>query len=326
VRFTPTAQVSYSDGFVVPITDSDTNFVGVNLDGDGYGYNVSINQIETDCPDIRLLVSVTDSGDEPVIGLDDTDFVLYADDAKVAWDVDNTVSSDVVSNLSVILLIDTSGSVSGVLDDIITAAKSFIAAMDPANEVAIFNINGTGAGLLTTDGFIPADETGKNKLNSTVDGIATASGYTALYQAVMDVSGYMEDHATPGNRRAIVLVTDGEDDPDPNGGIDAELADAITAAQLGGVPLFTVGLGVADDYTEVIIDLSEETGGQYFLDPAVLDTVYGQVSALLSSQYVIVYNSTPNGGAAMSLRLTLEDGSGYVTGADTREIEGCTNP
>lgn len=323
VRFTPTSQLSYSDGFVVPITGSNDNFVGVNLDGDGFAYNVSVNQVETACPDINLLVSVTDENDEPVLALTETAFSLFAD-GTLADSGDITFSSSPASDLSVVLAIDTSGSIqdAGVIDDIKTAVIDFIDAMDVQNEMAIYDIDDTGGAQLQAF-TVATDPAGKDSLKATINAIETQNDNTALYQTVIDICNYIDDPvngAAAGNRRAIVLVTDGEDTVWEGATIDEGLDAAIAAANDAGIPLFTIGLGVLNN--DVLSQLAEDTHGQYYdAETADLSATYYNISRLFSNQYVIVYSPAPNGGGAISLRVEVTDSGDH--GEDTREVAGC---
>jgi uncharacterized protein YceK len=317
VRFQPTTQGPHYDVFVVPITGSDRDFVGVNLDGEGFGYNVSINQVDiVSCPEIQLFVSVTDSDNNLVTDLDVDNFYLRENDTEIQWSTDNTVSTGTVSYLSVILLIDISSSTSDDLASIKDAADAFIDDITDTSEVAIFVFDGDGAEEAAEGlGFVIADETGRNTLHSTVATISSSSG-TNLYQAVLDVCAFMDNYAI-GDERAIVLITDGE-------AISTEVTidEAIAAAQSIDAPLFTIGFGVYSEYgTYVINQLAYDTGGLSFMEPDAgeLDDVYLQVSNILTNQYVIRYSSNSSG----PITLNVEVDDGLWVGEDTKESEGC---
>src|SRR5205823_149778 len=92
--------------------------------------------------------------------------------------------------------------------------------------------------------------TNHDSAKSAVSGINDTGG-TALYQAVVTSA---EAFRSRGTRRAIVLMTDGED---TQGG--ATLNSAIQAALAANTPIFTIGFG--DSKPDVLKQMADQTGG-----------------------------------------------------------------
>lgn len=321
VRFSPTEQGTHGAFFAVPLSGSDTDFAGVNLEGTSWLYNVSINQIDADaCPDIRLVVSITDADNNFMSGLTRDNFILFENGAQ-ADQSEFAVSPGASSNLSVVLALDTSGSVAGIIEDIISAAKEFVNDMDVEDEAAVFKFADSGAEQVI--GFTMATEPdGKNMIVSAIDNeIVYIGGGTALYTAVTDISDYIVSDATVGNRLAIVVVSDGEDTAS-----DIELETVISAAKEAGVPVFTIGLGVSN--TEVLQVMADDTGGQYYNSESTEDLgdIYLQISELFSNQYEITYTSDSAGGAQIALEVRASGSDSSVLGEDSKEFEGCQSP
>lgn len=77
---------------------------------------------------------------------------------------------------------------------------------------------------------------------------------TAMNDALFDAARYLRDSGVA--RRTLVLVTDGRDEDSA-----VELADALAVAQQAGIPVFTVGVGRAEE--RVLRRIAKLTGGQY---------------------------------------------------------------
>ena len=123
IQFAPTSIGASQDSFDIPSNDSDENPVTVNLTGDGNGLNVSINQVFTNsCPDINLLVSVTEVNGNAVNNLTDNNFSVFENDIAV-----NSFSvSNAALPASVTLIFDYSESFSAALQSALDGGKIFI--------------------------------------------------------------------------------------------------------------------------------------------------------------------------------------------------------
>lgn len=312
IRFAPTVQGDHEGFFTIPLSGSSTNFAGVNLDGTGNSLNVTITQVDTtNCKTVKLIVSVIDQDDDFLAGLTGSNFTLIED----AIAISETVAPD-ASNLSVVLALDSSGSVSDVLPEIRDAAKAFISALDDGDEVAVFQFSDAPDEII---GFttVPA---GTAALEKSIDTITDASGETALYDALIYVCDYFDTATIPAayERRAIVLITDGMDTYSSSV-LEEAIADALDA----GIPIFTIGIGAEAEFIPILQQLAKDTGGQYYDAPTGDDLyeVYQDIAELLTNQYEIEYMSNSSNGATVTVNLTVEkDG---MTGEDSRDFTGC---
>ena len=84
IRFAPTSIGAFSDSFDIPSNDPDENPLTVIVSGDGNGLNVSINQVFTNnCPEVNLLVSVTDVDGNAITNLSGSNFSVFENEQVV---------------------------------------------------------------------------------------------------------------------------------------------------------------------------------------------------------------------------------------------------
>jgi VWFA-related protein len=308
IRFLPDTQDSFSDTFDIPSNDPDENPFTVTAGGDGRGLNVSINQVDTNtCKTVRLVISVTDRNDDPLTVLDQTHFSLFENKNLIDQNAITSFSNQVMSPLSVALALDNSGSIEDVLGDVNAAAVAFIDQLASNDEASIIK-------FATIVELMRAFTTDKGLLRDAIyEEYCCATNITLLYDAVWQA---IEDTAGQADRRAIVVITDGEDR-----GSVKELTEVIDHARERRVPVFTIGLG--NVITEILQQLADETGGQYFFAPTSKDLtdIYLQISQLLSNQYAIEYTSTSSGGTTIILDVEVDYKN--LQGEDSRDVPGC---
>ena len=120
-----------------------------------------------------------------------------------------------------------------------------------------------------------------------------AEGETALYDTVIFALHYFSGLQ---GKRAVVILTDGEDSSSIYG-----YDDAIDFARRTGVAIYIVGLHLSGAKTEVRMKmqrLAHETGGEcFFIERASqLGRVSATIQEELRSQYLIAYQSSAEGG------------------------------
>jgi Ca-activated chloride channel family protein len=128
---------------------------------------------------------------------------------------------------------------------------------------------------------------------------ASVSGTTALYSALFTALDQLATlRATQGfNRRAIVLLSDGEDTSSQIG-----FDEVFDLARCSGVSIYPIGLGIRpkldirtpNPAPDILQRFAKATGGRaIFVDRAdQLSRVYSQVADELASQYAIAYRPT----------------------------------
>ncbi len=117
----------------------------------------------------------------------------------------------------------------------------------------------------------------------------TAEGETALHDSLVYALHYFSGLR---GKRALILLSDGEDV-----GSAYTFDEALDFARRTGVPIYTIGLGVAQRDAMArtkLIRLAQDTGGRsFFIDSAEgLTSVYERIETELRAQYLIAYQSS----------------------------------
>jgi Ca-activated chloride channel family protein len=237
---------------------------------------------------VRLPVTVTDKDTNRfVTTLKKEDFEVSEE--KVRQTIDDIRSvSDLPIDIAV--LMDTSNSVRPKLKFEKTAAISFIeTVLKSRNDRALF---------VSFDSEIELHQDFTNKLDLLSKAIdkVRAQGATRLYDAVSRVCEE-KMFASPGRRRAMVVITDGEDTESQRG-----LKDAIDLAQRSETTVFVISTkaggffgveaGTVDSGEDKDLKkLAEETGGRAFFTGNVLELErsFSTIATELRSQYLITY-------------------------------------
>ncbi len=317
VRFSPSNQGEFSDTFDIPSNDPKNNSVSVNVGGQGRALRVSIIQATIgSCPNISLVVAVTDKNGTPAPGLLQTNFSVSENGAPQAISSVSAILSP--KPVSTAVLMDSSGSMTDVLPDVETATTSFINQLGPGDQAEIIKFAGT---FQVEQGFT----SDKSLLNAAIASAFTNTSGTLVYDSLWRA---IEDTATQPstNVRALILVSDGYDNDrnDVFPGSVHTLTQVIDLANQNGVAIFTIGLGNVN--TSVMTQLASETGGQYFFAPSFdqLSSIYQGIRNIFNGQYTVEYQSTSAGskGSSTMLGVVVVDQSGNE-GVVSKQITGC---
>ena len=237
-------------------------------------YRLSVDQVlvhqggET----ATVLLSVLDPAGRPVPGL--TRFSVAIDDQLASFE-----SADLVpkteAGISVLLLIDTSGSMAGEpLAQARMAAMLFVEGL----------LDQDVAGVLPFASRVPGTVFTKDDaaLRGQIEGLRPELNTgTALYDAI--VAGLGTARQAPLPRRAVVLLTDGRD----SGAVSSHTSDeALRSARDVGIPIFAIGLG-ADADVDLLTGLAGSSRGAFFSapEPAAVPAIFDAIGAQLRSQY-----------------------------------------
>ena len=198
---------------------------------------------------------------------------------------------EAVEPVSMVMAIDSSGSMVKSADAVRQAARGFVAAVRPEDSLALITFADHPVyahGLGTTRQF-------------TLDAINhyTAAGGTALYDAVFD--SLMTLKKVPG-RKAVVVMTDGRDENNPGTapGSEHTLDDVVKLVRSSEAAIYAIGLG-ANVERETLERLATESGGEAYFpaDVSALDAQFQSVVENLRRRYVLSYtssNSAHDGG------------------------------
>ena len=187
--------------------------------------------------------------------------------------------------VSMVLALDSSGSMKAASERVVAAAATFVEALRPEDSL----------GMLTfADKVEVAHAITTNRVN-TLGTLAQyrAEGGTALYDALCDSLLMLKGLK---GRRAIVVLTDGRDEDNPGTGPGSvrswESALRLLQEQQE-VMVFPVGLGTRIDAAR-LKTLATLSGGEAYFpqDVSELATQFGRVIENLRHRYVIGYTST----------------------------------
>jgi len=249
-------------------------------------------QIREIITNVRLPVTVTDKNNRFVIDLKETDFEIIEDKTP-----QSIISFQPQSNLplDVAMLMDTSNSVKPKLKFEKDAAYSFLeTVLKSRQDRALF---------ATFDSQVELHQDLTNRLDLLTRAIdkVKAQGGTKMYDAIYSVcEEKMLSPASLGRRRAMVVITDGEDTES-----ERDLQEAIEIAQRSETTIFVISTkaggffgvqaGTVDRKEDKDLKrLAEETGGRAFFTAEVieLEKSLTTIARELRSQYQIAYQPT----------------------------------
>lgn len=251
------------------------------------------DQLQQITVNVRLAVTVTDSKTgRYVVDLKQSDFEVYED--KTPQEIESfSAQSDLP--LDVAVLMDTSNSVKAKLKFEKDAAVSFLQTMLTARkDRALF---------ATFDSDIELHQDFTNRLDLLTKAIdkVKAQGSTKMYDAIYQVcEEKMLATASVGKRRAMVIITDGEDLAS-----ERDLKNAIEIAQRSETIIYVISTksggffgvqgGTVDRKEDKELKkLAEDTGGRAFFTSEVieLERSFSAIARELRSQYLIAYTPT----------------------------------
>jgi Ca-activated chloride channel family protein len=146
-------------------------------------------------------VSVTDAQGQPVTGLKITDFRLLEENKL--QQLDQISAADDVP-LEIAVLIDVSGSTDPMYKfEQQTAAQFLQDVMRSKDRASVITI-GESPYLA-----LPLDTS--DKASARIISLVSTKGYTAFFDTVSYAANYLQKTATPGSRKVIIVISDGED-------------------------------------------------------------------------------------------------------------------
>lgn len=246
---------------------------------------------------VSVALNVVDENNAAVGGLTAADFEI-AEDGKpqriAVFDKESTTP------LQIVLAIDASGSVLRDEHLELQAAKRFVRSILRAQDaIDLMEFADEVTELVPFTNDPRKIESGMSRLQH---GDATAL-YDAVYLAGARLT---EMPAKAGERRVIVLITDGENTTH-HGGYDSALEQAERA---GAMVYSLIIVPVAADAgrntggEHALIQMARDTGGKYYYveDKRDLGPAFAHVSDDLRTQYTVGYYAPQKGGDASGLR------------------------
>jgi VWFA-related protein len=262
----PTAPRSDADSGEAPKTENDTTFVK------------TVNEVP-------VVFTVTDKHNHYVRDLSKNDFKVM-DDGRPVVDV-RSFRRETDLPLRVGLLIDSSASVRGRFKFEQEAAIEFMnQTIRPKSDQAF--VLGFDSSLEVTQEFTGDSELLSKGIRSLRPGNSTRL-YDALFYACRE--RLMNAPETISVRKAIVLITDGEDNSSRS-----TREEAIDMALRANVIVYTIstnfpGYTESGKYDRILQRIADATGGRWFEPFQVTDVAnaFAQIQADLRSQYALAY-------------------------------------
>ncbi len=237
-----------------------------------------LNRIDTTLyPTNFLNVTIIGKEGKSVDGLTAENFKVF-EEGKEQKVLDVVQSDEKGMKLYIVLVIDTSGSMTPAIEDTKKAAEAFLTYLSPQDEVAVLSFANTY--MLKCD-FTSDREVLKSAIQSLQPNGGTAL-YAATYQALT-----MFDKVEDGNK-AVIVLTDGQNN------MMGSLQDCIDSSYEKGVPIFTIGLGSSVDQNSLDM-MATQTGGmfKYAPDSTELEEIYKSLATQLKKQYWVKYVASP---------------------------------
>jgi VWFA-related protein len=255
---------------------------------------------KTGVADVRVDVQVA-QGRELIKGLTKDDFVV-TDEGHPQTLVSFSHGEE---PLNLILLLDVSGSMQKYIEEIAQTARQALGHLRPGDRVAIMVFAKTTA--IHQDFSDNLAETARQIASAVHDHDVGVS--TQINAAVMDAARYMQEHADPTGRHAILILTDNLSMSYQltDGQVIRELnkADTVFNAIVTGRAIEpkppTASMYPNPDFTPSnVMHLAEETGGEWVKVGSAAAT-FSEMIERIRSRYMLVYHS-PELGAHGTFR------------------------
>jgi Ca-activated chloride channel homolog len=221
--------------------------------------------------------------------------------------------------LSLALLIDTSASEFNTLPDEKSTASSFIDSIIRPDRDHAAVISFTGKATLEQP--LTADkksiQSAINRLQIVLppkpqddeadpDASQDPRGYTGIWDAVWEASNEVMSQTPERTRRAIILLTDGDDTSSMT-----KMQEAIDMAVKSNTVIYAIGIGDRKEYKveeASLRKLAERTGGRAFFpyNEADLSAAFQQIQLELRSQYLIAYTPSKKASDGSYRQINLE--------------------
>ncbi|HEX3252682.1 MAG TPA: VWA domain-containing protein [Pyrinomonadaceae bacterium] len=265
---------------------------------------------------VQLHVRVIDRNNKPINNVPQNDFHIFED--GVPQPIETFTREEVP--ISYGLAVDTSGSLRSQLQSVIDAGKTIINSNKSGDETFLVRFISSDK-IETVQDFTD----NKEQLMDGLDSFYIEGGQTAIIDAVYlsaeHVSEYRKGDESDRRRRALIVITDGED---RNSFYKQEQLFARLREE--DVQIFVIGFvneldkdaglirkSPRDKAVNLIKRLASETGGRAFFPESIseLPQIANEIIRDLRTQYVIAYNPTnkTQDGSYRAIKVTVDQPS-----------------
>lgn len=266
---------------------------------------------------VQLHVRVIDRNNRPINNVTQNEFQVFEDGVKQP--IEYFTREEVP--ISYGLAVDTSGSLRTQLATVLEAGKTIINANRPGDETFLVRFVGRD-NTETVQDFTAS----KEALADALDNMYTEGGQSAVVDAVYlsaeHVAEYKKGDDSDRRRRALIVITDGED---RNSYYNQEQLFARLREE--DVQIFVIGFvneldkeaglirkSPRQKAVNLINRLASETGGRAFFPESLseLPQIANEIIRDLRTQYVIAYNPTnkTSDGTFRTIKVTVDQASG----------------
>lgn len=286
----------------------------------------TLPRIEVNNGELKIYLSVTDQTGNPLIGLNQHNFMVEMINDNGTQLIDNIILNSTggqgtPSNIAAAHTMDFSGSMhvdSMDIPNMRSAVNSFVdlKASTDILEIIKFDHNVQVVQTFTAD-------TGLLHTAINDDTTFTFGGYTAFYAACL--AGVFDANDTVTNLTgvlpAVIGFTDGKNNQAP-----IQPDTLINAALQMQIPVYTVAYGSftgqnAPD-TAALQFLADTTGGRYFFTPnsAGLQTLYHYINGQLTNVYIITFPFGNKENATIKVTTSYTGGNGNMKATASKMI------
>ena len=271
-------------------------------------------KINTDL--VNLNVRVIDRNNRPINNIRQEDFHVFEDGVPQPIEAFSLEEVPISYGLAV----DTSGSLRSQLLGVIDAAKTIIDSNKPGDETFLVRFISSDK-IETVQDFTSS----KDLLADGLDSLYIEGGQTAIIDAVYltaeHVAEYKKGNDSDRRRRALIVITDGEDRSSfyKQDQLFAKLREEdVQIFVIGFVNELDKETGLIrksprDKAVALITKLATETGGRAFFPQSLseLPDIANQIVRDLRTQYVLAYNPTNKArdGSYRAIKVTVDQGN-----------------
>lgn len=265
---------------------------------------------------VTLNVRVIDRNNRPIDNVRQSDFRVLED--GVVQPIESFTREEVP--ISYGLAIDTSGSLRSQLLGVIDAGKTIINSNKPGDETVLVRFISSDK-IETVQDFTDS----KDSLIDGLDQLYVEGGQTAIIDAVYVTAEYVAEYKKGNDsdrrRRALIVITDGEDRSSTY-----SQEKLFASLREEDVQIYVIGFvreldkegglirkSPREKAVNLINKLATETGGRAFLPESLseLPQIANEIVRDLRTQYVLSYNPTNKlrDGSFRSIKVTVDDGA-----------------
>jgi len=274
---------------------------------------------------VTLNVRVIDRNNRPIDNIRQSDLHVFED--GVPQPIETFTREEIP--ISYGLAIDTSGSLRSQLQAVIDAGKTIINSNKSGDETFLVRFISSDK-IETVQDFTP----NKDLLMDGLDSLYVEGGQTAIIDAVYltaeHVAEYKKGNDSDRRRRALIVITDGEDRSSfyPQEKLFARLREEdVQIYVIGFVRELDNDAGLIrksprDKAVNLINKLATETGGRAFFPESLseLPGIANEIVRDLRTQYVLTYNPSNKmrDGSFRAIKVAVDEGGGQKRIALTR--------